>query len=134
MSAALALRAAIHQRLVGDPDLGALLNARIYDEVPGNARLPYLVLSGIESRDAGTGTERGEEHRLVLDLWSQAGGLGEALVAASQVVTLLDDAPLGLSGHALANLRWVATDARRTADGRYRFASLRFRAVTEPTA
>ena len=135
VSAALALRAAVHARLMADAELGALLGgAKVFDEVPGSAREPYIVLSGIESRANGTASEAGEEHRLVLDIWSRQGGLAESLTTAARIVGLLDDAALTLDGHHLANLRWIATDARRAPDGLHRYASLRFRAVTEPAA
>lgn len=133
MSAALALRAAVRTRLADDAALAALLGGiKIFDEVPAQAGMPYLVLAEIESREAGASVEEGEEHRLTLNLWSRQGGLAEALNAASRVTVLLDGADLPLAGHRLANLRWMATDARRANDGRHRFAALRFRALTEP--
>src|SRR5690606_16715578 len=99
-----------------------------------NAGTPYIVLDGIESREAGSEPEDGQEHRLTLNIWSREGGLSEALTAAAQIASSLDGADLALSGHKLANLRWLATDARRASDGRHRFASLRFRALTEPSS
>lgn len=132
MSAALALRKAVHARLSTDKQLGvALGGAKIFDEVPGDAVEPYVVLAGIESRDASTGTEAAEEHRLGIDVWSRQGGLAEALSVAAQVVSLLDEAPLAPAPYRLIDLRWLATDARRSGDLRYRIATLTFRALTE---
>ena len=133
MSAALALRAAVRSRLSGDAALASLLGGiKIYDDVPANAGAPYVVLADIESREAGSSVDEGEEHRFTLNVWSREGGLSQALNAAAQVASSLDGADLALTGHRLANLRWLATDARRASDGRHRLASLRFRALTEP--
>jgi hypothetical protein len=133
VSAALALRAAVRSKLVDDAALSGLLGgAKIFDEVPASAGAPYIVLADIESREAGSSHEEGEEHRFTLNIWSREGGLGEALNAAAQVASSLDGADIPLTGHRLANLRWLATDARRASDGRHRMASLRFRALTEP--
>ena len=135
MSSALALRAAVRSRLVEDATLVALLGGpRIYDEVPSGTGAPYIVLADMESREAGSSVEEGEEHRLTVNIWSREGGLAEALGAAACVTSSLDGANLDLAGHNLANLRWLATDARRAGDGRHRLASLRFRALTEPVA
>jgi hypothetical protein len=118
---------------VDDAALSSLLGgAKIFDEVPASAGVPYIVLTDIESREAGSSVDEGEEHRFTLNIWSREGGLGEALNAAAQVASSLDGADLALTGHRLANLRWLATDARRASDGRHRMASLRFRALTEP--
>lgn len=133
MSAALELRKAVHSRLAQDTALSGLLGgAKVFDEVPPSAGAPFIVLADIESRSAGALPEEGEEHRLSVNLWSDAGGLAEALGAAAQVAHDLDGADLALEGHRLANLRWLATDARRSPDGRHRLAILRFRALTEP--
>lgn len=133
MSAALALRAAVRDRLLADAGVTAALGgARVFDHVPAGTPEPYVVLAAMESRDAGTATEPGEEHRFALDIWSRQGGLAETLEVVARITAALDDAELALQGHRLANLRWFATDARRSNDGRRRSASVRFRAVTEP--
>lgn len=133
MSAALALRAAVLSQLSQDEGLVAVLGQdRIYDEVPQTASAPYVVLAGIESREAGASMDEAQEHRLTLNIWSRQGGLSETLLAADRIVSSLDGKDMELAGHRLANFRWLSTDARRVSDGRHRFASLRFRALTEP--
>ncbi len=122
-------------RLSSDAALTSLLGGiKIFDEVPAQTSAPYLVLGEIESREAGASVDEGEEHRLTLNLWSREGGMADSLSAAARVASVLDGADLSLAGHRLANLRWMATDARRMGDGRHRFASLRFRALTEPAS
>jgi hypothetical protein len=135
VSAALALRAAVRDRLQDDSVLAGLLGGtKIYDEVPRDASVPYVVLAAIDSREAGGSRDEGEEHRFTLNIWSDEPGMSQALSAANQVVTTLDGFDLDVAGHHLSNLRWLATEAKRAADGRHRFAALRFRAVTEPSA
>ncbi|HVV94712.1 MAG TPA: DUF3168 domain-containing protein [Hyphomicrobiales bacterium] len=133
MSAALALRAALHQRLAGDAALATILGgAKIYDEVPGAVATPYVVLSGVASRNVGTTDEPSEEHRLTVDVWSRQGGLAEVLNAAEGIVAAVTASDLAPAGYRVADLRWLSTEAKRNAGGRTRTASLQFRALTEP--
>lgn len=133
MSAALALRRAVHAHLAADAALAALLGGpKVFDEPPADAALPWAVLAGIESRDAGAVAHGGEEHRFALDVWSGAAGLSEALTVAARIARL-EDAGLAPEGVHLVGISWLGTDARRSPDGRHRIASIRFRAVTEPS-
>jgi len=133
LSAALSLRAAVHATLSGDAALGGVLGGpKVYDEVPGAAAPPYVVLAQMTTKNAGTPDEPSEEHQLVLEVWSRQGGLAESLRAAEHVVAALAPAALSLDGHRVANFAWLQTEARRTDNGRYRAAALKFRALTEP--
>ncbi len=133
MSAALALRAAIRTALVADATLVALLGGQsVYDDVPRGARPPYIVLAEHAARDESTGTETGEEHQVTLHVWSRQGGLKQALEIAEAATAALLGASLAPAGHRLVNFAWLATESRREPDGRHRFLTLRFRAVTEP--
>jgi hypothetical protein len=133
LSASVALRSALRDRLQSDAQLTGLLGgAKIYDEVPAGADLPYVTFAAMESRSSGNEPSEGEEHRFTLNVWSREAGMSEALDAANQVVTVLDGADLAMDGHHLSNMRWLATEAKRANDGRHKFAMLKFRAVTEP--
>jgi hypothetical protein len=132
-TAAAALRAAIHDALISDAPLTALLGgARVYDEPPQNPPFPYVTLGEARISDFSTGTERGEEHQLTLHAWSRQGGHKEAHLVAGALLQALDDAPLTLDDHRLVNFRFALADVRREADGRTYHALVRFRAVTEP--
>jgi hypothetical protein len=134
-TAAVALRAAIHDALVADSSLTSLLGgAKIYDEVPQAAAFPYVTLGEAQISDWSTATESGEEHQLTLHAWSRQGGHREAHVIAGALLQALDDAPLTLAAHRLVNLRFALADIRREADGRTYRAMVRFRAVTEPAS
>ena len=132
-TASAALRAAIHDALIADGALNALLaGPKIYDEPPPSAAFPYVTLGEARVSDYSTGTEAGEEHQLTLHAWSRQGGHREAHLIAGALLHALDDAPLALAGHRLVNLRFALADIRREADGRTYHALVRFRAVTEP--
>jgi hypothetical protein len=132
-TATAALRAAIHDALVADTPLTALLGGpKIYDEPPKSVVFPYVTLGEARINDFSTGTDAGEEHQLTLHAWSRQGGQREAHMIAGSLLQALDDAPLTLSGHRLVNLRFALADVRRENDGRTYHALVRFRAVTEP--
>ena len=132
-TATAALRAAVHDALVADTPLTALLGGpKIYDEPPKSVVFPYVTLGEARINDFSTGSEAGEEHQLTLHAWSRQGGHREAHLIAGSLLQALDDAPLTLSGHRLVNLRFALADVRRENDGRTYHALVRFRAVTEP--
>jgi hypothetical protein len=132
-TAATALRAAIHDALIADGALAALLGGpKVYDEVPREVAFPYVTLGECRISDWSTGGEDGHEHHLTLHAWSRQGGHSEAHEIAGALLQALDDAPLVLTGHHLVNLRFALADIRREADGRTYHALVRFRAVTEP--
>jgi hypothetical protein len=132
-TASVALRAAIHDALIADGALTALLaGPKIYDEPPASVAFPYVTLGEARVTDYSTGSEPGEEHQLTLHAWSRQGGHREAHLIAGALLQALDDAPLALGDHRLVNLRFALADIRREADGRTYHALVRFRAVTEP--
>src|SRR3954451_13256162 len=132
-TAAAALRAAIHDALVADGALSALLGGpKIYDEPPQAAAVPYVTLGGTRVSEFSTASHAGEEHRPPLHAWSRQGGHKEAHMIAGALLQALDDAPLALADHTLVNFRFSVADVRREADGRTYHALVRFRAVTEP--
>ena len=133
LSAAAALRAAVHDALTADVALTSLLGGpKVYDEPPRSVDLPYVTLGEARVGDFSTGTEEGAEHAMTLHAWSRQGGHNEAHLIAGALLNALDDAPLTLTDHRLINLRFAVADVRRERDGRTYHALVRFRAVTEP--
>src|SRR5512134_350013 len=107
MHSAVSLRAAIRSALAADAPLVTLLGGeKIYDEPPRDAALPYVTLGEDVIADGSTATEAGDEHALTLHVWSRQGGHKEAHVITGAVLEALNDAPLALDGHRLANLRF----------------------------
>lgn len=133
LSADIALRKAIRAKLLGHSALVARLGgARVYDEAPRGAPQPYITFAQSRSRDWSTMTERGQEHALTLDVWSDRTGAREALEIAARAAAALDDQALTLDGHALVNLQVREVETARENSNRFVRARLRLRAITEP--
>jgi hypothetical protein len=132
-ASAVSLRSAIRGALAADGPLTAMLGgAKVYDEPPRSAELPYVTLGQDVISDASTATESGDEHALTLHVWSRQGGHKEAHLLTGAVLETLADAPLDLAEHRLANLRFIVADVRRESDGRTYHGIIRLRALTEP--
>lgn len=133
MSAANLLRAALHAALSTDAALTAALGgARIHDEPPAGAELPYVTLAEGRVNDWSTATEEGEEHLLTLHVWSRQGGHREAQAIAGLVRDAAEKLAPALPGHRLVNLRAISIETRREGGGKSYRAVIRLRAVTEP--
>ena len=134
-SAANALLKSVQTALSSDATLGALIGAGgMRDRIVAGKHLPAVVVGETTTTDYSTATEPGEEHVLVLEVWSDSAGRRQAEEIAALIIGLLHDAPLTLDAHALVNLRHVSTKTRQEAKARLFCAEMRFRAVTEPTA
>jgi hypothetical protein len=132
-SADISLRKAVRARLLATPALVARLGgARVHDEAPRGAPQPYIAFAQSRSRDWSTMTERGQEHALTLDVWSERTGAREALEIAVLASAALDDQALVLEGHTLVNLQEREVEAARENSNRFVRARLRLRAITEP--
>ena len=133
MSAASSLQKAIFARLSGDVALTALVGAEgIADRRLTAPASPLVVIAGIDSVDHSTATEAGEEHVVVLEIWSGAAGHREAQGIAAAVRAALHDAALALAGHHLVLLLHRETRLKRDGTSKFHRAEMRFRAVTEP--
>lgn len=127
------LQKAVFSKLAGDAQVTALLGgARIYNDVPRGAALPYITIGDSTVRDWSTGSEGGHEHLLSILVWSRANGEREVHRILSAVEAALDDAPLTLPGFRLVNIRHEFSEIRRDADGETSRGVMRLRAVTEP--
>ncbi len=128
------LQKAIHGALTSDAEVIALLGgARVYDDVPRGAELPYATFGASTARDWSTGSEAGSEHMVTLNVWSRHAGEREAHLIMSAGREALDEAEIAVAGHRLINIRHEVSEASRDADGETYRGSIRFRAVLEPT-
>ncbi len=130
-----ALQQAVFAELSASAEVQAVLGTppRLYDAVPREAGFPYAVLGDGQENDASTATEPGSEHILAIHIWSRAGGHRECKQTAEAIRDALDGAALALTGFALIDIRFQSADYARQPDGDTWRASLRFRAVTEPS-
>lgn len=127
-----ALRASIITALKAASQLTTLLGgAKIYDEPPANTSFPYISVGDWVLNDWSSQIDKGHEHKITLHIWSRDGGRAEVEVIASEILQILDDMPLTLTGHTLVNMRHTTSLINREKDGRTYHAVVRFRAVTE---
>ncbi len=129
------LQKALYQRLTSDVELTARLGgARIYDDVPRGAALPYVTIGESVIRDWSTGTEDGHEHLITISVWSRANGAREVHALVSEIEGILDNAALTIDGARLVNMRHEFSEVRREADAETTRGLVRLRAVTEPVS
>lgn len=124
-----ALQTAVFQRLIGDPDLTALVGASIYDALPSGTLPPlYVVLGAEEARDASDKTGAGAVHEFTVTVVTESAGFSTAKGAAAAVSDALVDAQLVLSRGALVSLNFYKAKAARIGTGDMRQINLIFRA------
>ncbi|MBB5755285.1 DUF3168 domain-containing protein [Prosthecomicrobium pneumaticum] len=130
--APIALQAAVLAALAADADLLADLGeARIYDAAPRDATFPFVALGAASAEDWSSGTEAGTAHRLVLHVWSRAGGRREAWRIAGHLMRILHDAPLALESARAVLVRVDFAEVRRDPDGITTQGIVRLSALTE---
>ena len=132
MSAAGALQKAVFMTLAGDAALTSLAGADgVHDHLQARSHRPCVFISGIDSRDASTASEAGEEHLVMLEVRTGEGGSRVAQEIAARVRVLLDDVPLVLPGFVLVSILHRRTKTGRDAKAKGHLAEMVFRAVTE---
>ncbi|WP_426233152.1 DUF3168 domain-containing protein [Pararhizobium sp. DWP3-4] len=132
MSAAGALQKAVFVTLAGDAALTALIGADgVRDHLQPRSHRPCVFIEGIDSRDASTASEAGEEHLVTLEVRTGEGGSRVAQEIAARVRALLDDVPLVLTGFVLVSIFHRRTRIGRDAKAKGHVAEMEFRVVTE---
>lgn len=132
MIAAAALLAAIHARLIGDPSVTALLGGpKIHDRTPPDEAFPYVTFGAAASQDWSTGTERGDDHLIIINVWSRSQGKKQVLDIAGALIASLETATLAPVGHRVVLLRLIKMDANYETGLRGFRATVRFEALTE---
>lgn len=132
MNAAGALQKAIFGALAGDAALTGVIGPDgVHDHLQARSHRPCVVIAAIESRDASTASEAGEEHLVTLEARTGEGGNRVVQEIAARVRALLDDAPLVLNGFALVSIFHQRTKTGRDAKAKGHVAEIVFRAVTE---
>lgn len=132
MSAAGALQKAVFATLAGDLALTALIGPNgVHDHLQPRSHRPCIVIAAIESRDASTASEAGEEHLVTLEARTGEGGNRVVQEIAARVRALLDDGPLILTGFVLVSILHQRTKTGRDAKAKGHVAEIVFRAVTE---
>lgn len=127
-----ALQKALVAHLRDDAVLRALLGdpARIWDQPPGEAVFPHLLIGRSQSRPVNA-DGCGIEHELTLTCASTFGGTEEAKAVSAAARARLFEVQLTADGVRTVSLRVVFSDVFRSPDLRRTWAVIRVRAVTE---
>jgi hypothetical protein len=127
-----ALQQSVYATLVADGAVQDAVAGRIFDAVPRDSALPYIVIGDDRETDGSTATEPGSVHELTIHIWSRAAGRKETRLASEAVIDALNGAALTIDGQTLIDIRWLESETQRESDGETVHARLRFRAVLEP--
>lgn len=133
--AAAQLETATHACLIADTSLTDLLGgAKIYAQAPRKSAFPYVTLAVALSRDWSTGTDDGEDHRLILTAWAAIDRRGQLTAILDRLSILMQRENLTLPNHHLVNLHHQSSEIRADPRNGTLQALLQLRAVTEPNA
>ncbi|MFC4626099.1 DUF3168 domain-containing protein [Daeguia caeni] len=134
-SGAAALQKALFVHLSTDSELIDLLgDERVFDHVPPKTPFPCVTLGETACRDWSTDSDTGSEHFLNIQIWARENGRKRVLEIAERIASRLGDGGLTLDGHRLVNLTLTELFARNTDGLGSYLGTMRYRAVTEPTA
>ncbi len=131
LSASWALQKAVHAALVNDAALSSLVGGRVFDRPPADVTFPYVTLGDTQV----TSAEGGEAaiHKLTLVAWSRNNGRREAKEMLAAIFTVLNEAPLALTGHKLVNLQFTEASLSYASQADALRGEISFRAYTETT-
>lgn len=130
-----ALQKGIVAALKADADFGEVCGDRIYDEVPGNAQVPYAHFGPRQVRPWFTDGTRGRETVVQIDVYDRSQGAGRvrAEQAMNAIIELLDgNESLAVDGHHIALADLSFSNVSMETDKRTARAILRFRYLTHP--
>ena len=119
-------------RLIGDNTVTALLGGpKVHDRTPPEETFPYVTFGAAATQDWSTGTERGDEHLIILNAWSRQQGKKQVLDIAGAIIASLETAALAPAGHRVVLMRAIGVDANYDPGLRGYRATMRFEALTE---
>ncbi|MCP4307787.1 MAG: DUF3168 domain-containing protein [bacterium] len=92
MSTDLALQKLIHDQLIADAGVSALVGSRIYDAVPQSAQVPYISFGPDVLVNVDAECIAANEHSFQIDIWSEdPSGYAECKRIGSAVRLALND-------------------------------------------
>lgn len=97
MSAAAELQKALYEALVADVGVSALVDGRVYDNVPEDAEFPYISFGPTDEIDEEEAVAQQEEHFVQIDVWDRSNArLAPAKRVSDAVKVALHRAELAL--------------------------------------
>jgi hypothetical protein len=130
-SPSLELQSAILARLKVVPAVTALIDGRVYDQVPASAAFPYVSFGPTDELTEDTNCRNGFDISLQIDCWSRAVGFPEVKRVSDAVRAALHDHDFTLTDNALVYFRHRQTRVFRDQDGLTSHAVLTFEAFVE---
>lgn len=128
----LALQGAIFSALKNSAAVTALIAGRVYDSVPASPVFPYVTLGNDTTQaDHAECLDGSVETTVTIDVWSRAVGKVEAKQIAGAIVTLLNHAPLTLSGYRLVLIEHEASRHLDDPDGLTSHSVVTFKALID---
>ncbi|MCA0202828.1 MAG: DUF3168 domain-containing protein [Proteobacteria bacterium] len=127
-----ALQAALYALLTADMPLAALLPGGIFDAPPpGTPQGTYGVIGEEEAIDRSDVTGAGAEHRVLVQVVSDAAGFATAKAAAARIAEILPGAQPALAPGRVVAIWFHQAQARRAEGNTVRRIDLRFRVRIE---
>ncbi|MEW2383380.1 DUF3168 domain-containing protein [Micromonospora sp. NPDC047707] len=130
------LQKALYAALRADEGVTALVDGRVYDDVPEPAEYPYLVIGAAVEEADNTHDTFGRQADIAVHLWDEVDGFLRPADVVDAVVRLLDhqrDA-LAIDGHQVVSIRFLDARMLRDPDPRIRHVPVRFRVNTQQEA
>lgn len=124
------VQTALYTRLGADEALLALAKG-VYDEVPEDAVLPYVVLGDAVETPDNDHTSFGAVVVVTFEIWSDYRGTREITAIAGRMCEVLDHQPLDVVGHKVIAVRSMQLQPMKEAIARIRRATQRFQVVTQ---
>ncbi|MCA2013392.1 DUF3168 domain-containing protein [Cereibacter sphaeroides] len=129
---AAALQTALYHLLTGDATLAGLVPGGIFDAPPpATPQGTYVVLGEEDVIDRSDVTGPGAEHRVLVQVVSDAAGFATAKAASARIGALLPDAMPVLSTGRVVAIWFHQAQARRAEGNALRRIDLRFRVRVE---
>ncbi|MFQ5954710.1 MAG: DUF3168 domain-containing protein [Kiloniellales bacterium] len=125
-----AVQTAIYDRLTGDATLMGMVKA-VHDQVPEDAKFPYVTIGDDTATDFDTKTETGQELTLTLHAWSRAHGRKEVKDILARIYALLHEQALTITGFTHVLARFEFTQTFRDPDGLTQHGVARYRVIVQ---
>ena len=127
------IQTAIYSALIASSELTNLLGGdRVYDDVPPNAKPPYITFGKSLHDDWSTDTEGGMEHEIDLHIWSRKNGRKEVFELQEIIIAALSALGGPLGEHHLVNFNHEQSEIEMRDKHRAFRGISRFRAISEP--
>lgn len=139
MSAELELQKAIKAVIDNDEGVRAAfggIDVDMRDYIPRETAMPYLCFGNhradqFDVTPTETNDGYGQEHRIIIQAWSDHEGKKQIMDIIAAVRAALRDQPLELTGHHNATIRYQSADHGQEPDGQAYQGIIIFRAITE---